>query len=317
MKRTKALTLLLFLVAANAWSQQLPQYTNYMLNQFGLNPAAVPQNSCVDAKFGYRQQWIGFDGSPNSQFFSITAFLTNKKKGYKKGKHAIGAYVESDATPPTKRDLAYLSYSYHKQLGRELWGAVGIHAGLMQYSYDMGGIVLSDPIPDPAINGNSSTFIYPEMNPGIWFYTKNMYSGLSVKNVVGNKLTGVFGYKNRLQRHIYVTYGYRFLSIGNKFSFIPSFNIKFATVSPVAVDLNFMVDYRNKIAIGLSYRNRDAVCALVRLPVGRIFTIGYAFDYTTSKIRLGSSNTHEVVLGIKFCKQKEFIEAPDICPAYH
>jgi type IX secretion system PorP/SprF family membrane protein len=314
MRKIAGLISVVFFVSI-ASAQQLPQYTNYMLNQFGLNPAAVPMNSCLEVKGGYRQQWVGFEGAPETQFISAAMFIPNKRTGYKKGKHAVGVYLEGDATPPTKRNTVYLSYSFHRQITRELWAAVGVHAGIMQYAYDMASIVIVDR-PDPAIYGNTSSLIYPDLNPGIWIYSKNTYGGLSIKNAMINKMTKVFGYENRLRHHYYVTYGHRFLSYGKTFSFIPSFNLKFAPMSPIAADLNFMVDYRNKISLGLTYRNRDALCALIRFGIGKVISVGYSFDFTTSKLRYTSSNTHEIVLGIKFCKQKEFTETPDICPAY-
>ena len=45
--------------------------------------------------------------------------------------------------------------------------------------------------------------------------------------------------------------------------------------------------------------------------------VAYAFDYNTSKIRLASSNSHEVMLTFKLCKAKDDKELPkEICPAY-
>ncbi len=304
----------LLLAAKFSYGQQLAQYSNYMLNQFVLNPAAVPQSACVEVKAGYRSQWVGFEGAPTTQFGSFCMFIPNKKKGYRKGKHAVGAYLENDETPPSRRQTAYFSYSYHKQITRELWGAVGVHAGIMQYQLDFSSLHLYDGV-DNAIS-NGSAILYPDLNPGIWLYSKNLYAGLSIKNAVGNKLTDVFGYDNRLRQHFYLTYGYRILSITRRHSFIPSINVKFVPLAPVAVDLNAMYDYRNKFAIGLSYRNRDAVCALVRLGLGKVFSVGYAFDFTTSKVRVASSNSHEIILGIKLCKGKEEHVDSEICPAY-
>lgn len=296
-------------------AQQLAQYTNYMLNQFVLNPAAVPQNSCVDIKAGNRTQWVGFTGAPKTNFVSLCMFLPSKKKGYKRGKHAVGAYIEDDETAPTRRTTAYLSYSFHRQISRDFTAAVGVHAGLMQYQVDFTSLHIVDGVDNAITTG--SALIYPDLNPGIWLYSKNSYAGLSIKNAVGNRLTKVFGYENRLSRHYYLTYGYRILSISKKHSFIPSFNVKFTVLTPPALDLNLMYDFRNKFSLGVSYRNRDAVCGLVRFAFGRVFSVGYSFDFTTSRIRHASSNTHEVILGIRLCKQKEFKEAPEICPAYH
>lgn len=315
----RILLLILLIVSASLSAQQLPQYTQYMLNHFGLNPAAVSSKNCWEVKLGYRQQWTGFVGAPITQYVSAVGFLKSKKKGYKKGKHAVGAYVENDATPPLSYTGAYLSYSYHKPIGRELWAAVGIHAGVMQSKIDLTGTNYKIEVAqsgDNALKGTQSKIIYPDLNPGIWLYNKHMYAGLSIKNAWGNKLVDVYGVKNRLTRHYYLTYGHRILSFSGTYSFIPSINLKYSAFGSFAADLNFMFDYSNRFALGLSYRNTDAICALVRIGIGKSISIGYSFDYTTSKIRFASSNTHEFVLGLKLCAGKGEREDDHYCPAY-
>ena len=68
-----------------------------------------------------------------------------------------------------------------------------------------------------------------------------------------------------------------------------------------SIDLNLMFDFENRAQLGLSYRNTDALAMMFKVNFLKHFTLGYSFDLTTSKMKLGSSNTHEILLGIYAC----------------
>jgi type IX secretion system PorP/SprF family membrane protein len=61
---------LFFFVFVRANGQQQPYYTQYILNNFILNPTLVGIENYWDFKTSYRSQWTGIKGSPT------TAYLT-------------------------------------------------------------------------------------------------------------------------------------------------------------------------------------------------------------------------------------------------
>ena len=48
-------------------------------------------------------------------------------------------------------------------------------------------------------------------------------------------------------------------------------------------------------------QNQDAVAFMIKLPFLKFFTLGYSYDITTSRLRVGGANTHELILGIYPC----------------
>src|ERR1700712_607269 len=56
-----------------AAAQQLPQYTQYVFNNYLLNPAVSGIENYTDAKLGYRSQWTGLNGAPVTSFLTINA----------------------------------------------------------------------------------------------------------------------------------------------------------------------------------------------------------------------------------------------------
>src|SRR3954469_22891785 len=73
----KRLTALLsFLILCSAVrAQQRPQYTQYIFNNFILNPAISGIENYIDVKAGYRTQWEGLEGAPQTSYISIHAPL--------------------------------------------------------------------------------------------------------------------------------------------------------------------------------------------------------------------------------------------------
>jgi hypothetical protein len=51
-------------------AQQRPQYTQYIFNNYLLNPALSGIENYVDFKAGFRKQWSGIDDAPQTTFAS-------------------------------------------------------------------------------------------------------------------------------------------------------------------------------------------------------------------------------------------------------
>ena len=301
------------------FAQQLSQYTQYTLNNYLLNPAVAGARPCTDVKTGYRTQWVGFESQPKDMFLSLYTPLKFKNKPMMKQKHAVGGYVERDQTGPSSRTAVYFSYSIHTPISRSYNLGAGIFGGFMQYAFNTSQLFTASGS-DATISGAGNKFIVPDFNPGIWLYSNNHYLGFSVKSILGNKFTQ----KSRLTRHMYFTTGYKITTAG-PWAFLPSTFVRFSPTSPFGIDLTLMADYANKIAIGASYRTTDGIAGIIKFTIKNLI-IGYSYDYNLSKIRLASSNAHEVILGLKFCPstgygsgQGKSGDNPNTnrCPAYN
>ncbi|MEP6701060.1 MAG: type IX secretion system membrane protein PorP/SprF, partial [Bacteroidota bacterium] len=54
-------------------AQQRPHYTQYILNNYILNPALSGIENYTDVKISTRDQWVGLNGAPKTSYFSIQA----------------------------------------------------------------------------------------------------------------------------------------------------------------------------------------------------------------------------------------------------
>lgn len=312
--RCLALPLLLMLGAAPAMAQQTAQYTQYVMNMFAINPAVAGSKDCIDVRLGYRQQWVGFPGAPVTGWATINSVLKPKKKrSFHANRHGIGAFVEADNTGPMGYTSFQLAYAYHLQMKEDVFLSMGLFAGIRQEKLSLGDVYAADHA-DPALANNGSVLVYPDLTPGIWLYGKSTWAGLSIQQFLGNRVEEI-GVETRLARNFIASVGHRY-RVNKNFSVVPSGLFKLTAGAPLALDINVMMEYRRKVGLGVSYRNQDAVAAMIKVPFLKYFSLGYSYDLTTSKLRSGGANTHEIILAIYPCTPMDPDKMIVRCPIF-
>ena len=102
--------------------------------------------------------------------------------------------------------------------------------------------------------------------------------------------------------------------MGDGFFFKPSTNIRMIPGSRPSIDITAMVDYKDKISLGIGARNGYGLIGLLKIDAFKYVTIGYAYDMSLSKMRFAGRHTHEIVLGIQACAKGDSRGIP--CAAY-
>jgi type IX secretion system PorP/SprF family membrane protein len=313
-----ALIFLLFAVGKSS-AQQLPQYSQYVLNYYALNPAAAGSYGCTDIRTGYRTQWVGFEGAPKTAVLSMNQLLKRRKKVWRKNRHGIGFLIESDATGsggPIRQTNFYVSYAYHVALMGNSYFAAGLFGGFVQYSLQTGNFNAADNgIIDPGLAGNTRSLVYPDFNPGILLYNPNQFIGLSIKKIVGNRISAVPTGTSRYARHLVLTMGKSFYNEYSLLKYSPSLQVMWTTFGAPSIMATMAASYNNNLEAGVFYRTiSDCIGAYIQWKVNKC-TFAYSFDYTLSKIRVSSANTHEIIIGYRICPKKELPSQTD-CPAF-
>jgi type IX secretion system PorP/SprF family membrane protein len=307
--------IVLLLAGQLIFAQQLRQYTNYIYNQFGHNPAVAGTKECSDVKLGHRIQWVGFEGAPTTSFVSFHTRI--KKKYIGGGYHGIGLYIERDNFGPFSNTYILPAYAYHIPLNFKYTLSAGAFLGIQQRVFES-NLRLFNPN-DNAIGGTRSIFVLPDLSTGVWLHSKKLYAGLAANQVITRRMRGLggqIGEESRLARHYNLTAGYKIICTP-VVSLIPSTMVKFLPMAPPAIDLNLLMDLKNTVSFGLSYRNRDAVAVLARFRLIPLLDMGYSFDLTTSQLKGGSRNTHEFWIGLNLCKRSYLERNSGACPAYN
>jgi type IX secretion system PorP/SprF family membrane protein len=299
----KKIIAILIMIAsiAEVYSQQLPHYSNYMLNDYPMNPAIGGSRPYFEGMSNNRYQWIGITDAPRTYMLSVNGPTKNLKMG-------LGGLLFTDIVGPTRRTGIYLSYAYHLKVAEKVKVSLGISGGLLQWMVDGSKITLHDPGDKVISNGVETSYI-PDFGAGVYAYStdKKWYVGASLPQIVQNKIrfkdyteTGL----SKLIMHYYVTAGYKF-NLSDDFKIEPSTCLKFVQPAPFQFDLGLRAIYKDKIWIGGAFRYLDAISAMVGFTMQENITLAYSYDFTSTDIKKYSTGTHELMIGIKFHKTPE------------
>lgn len=309
----KIFILLIFSQSFNfVFCQQNTQYTQYVLNNFLLNPAVGGTENYWNLKAGYRNQWIGFTGAPRTMFVSINGPVYSKSKSktrFKKPHHGVGGYVFKETIGTFRWIGGYFSYSYHLMITKEITASLGIFTGVKQFLIGEFEFIQSK---SDALNASGSRKYIPDGNAGVWVHSDYFFAGAAVNQIFQTKLGSpnpiVIGNIGKFN-HYFLTGGYKF-EMDLEFDFVPSVMIKSVNLSSFQFDVNFKLKYKDIIWGGLSYRHQDAVAALIGFTVREKLDFGYSYDFTISKLRNPSAGSHEVIVGLRILYHKEKNSCP-------
>ncbi|WP_242920029.1 PorP/SprF family type IX secretion system membrane protein [Pontibacter liquoris] len=325
------------LTAMQVLAQQKPQYTQYTLNNYLLNPAISGIEDYADLRLGTRQQWAGLEGAPQSYYLTLHMPLnkdvipsyrggrgnelpkeasTKRTNMYRRVRphHGLGAMAMTTQTGPLSRSSFSASYAYHLPVSKTTRISAGVAPGLVQYSLDP-SLVKTANSNDPAIMDGRVNEVKFDLTMGLWLYSQNYYVGVSGAQLVPARRryiqTGTPEDRDgKLQKHYFATAGLR-LDVSPALSFIPSVMVKLAQPSPASVDANLKALYGNRVWAGISYRHKDAVAGMAGINISPLLDVAYSYDASTSPLGVSHGGSHEVVLGLKLRNTSKVI-----CPVW-
>ena len=112
----KILALFFTIVFGNVvYAQQLPQLTQYMINNYAINPAIAGMYDYYQVNTTIRNQWVGINDAPSTTILSIY--------GKKNENVGFGGLIYNDQVGPTSRLGGSMSYTYHLNLSSSVKAA--------------------------------------------------------------------------------------------------------------------------------------------------------------------------------------------------
>ena len=246
--------ILAFIFSGSLYSQQLPQLTQFMDNNFVLNPAFAGMEDYYQVRTSIRNQWTGIADAPSTTILSIY--------GQQEENIGLGGVIFNDQFGPTSRTGGAVSYAYHLSLTEKVNLSLALSGGFTQFKIDKNGWNVANPN-DPLTQGDVVVETVPDATFGFNFYSKDWYLGLAVPqlltsnlNLLDDNLANALTSEQsgNLSRHIYVMGAYKFKA-NSKLELEPSFLLKSVAPTPMQFDFATRAIYDNKIWIGGSYRS--------------------------------------------------------------
>lgn len=290
-------------------AQQQAMFTQYMFNQLALNPAYAGIHEGISTSFLSRWQWVGFEGAPQTQTFSIHSPIKYRQV-------ALGAVLVHDKIGITESYGLNLDYAYRIALFNDTKLSFGLQATLNQYKVDYTRSEGNDPV---LASQNVSEF-NPNFGAGIMMHADHYYVGFSMPILFNNEVelaattdpnTGeiVRNYGDLVQ-HYFLTGGYVF-PLSRNLKLKPNVLLKWVDGAPLEIDLNANLLINEIVWLGLSYRSLDSFDALIQFQATPNLQFGYAYDfYTTSDLRQAQNGSHEIMINFVFNKRSDKVVTP-------
>jgi len=285
MKRILILVLA-FLSAGIVSAQQVPQFSQNMFNKLANNPGFAGSRGVIATSVLHRSQWMGVEGAPSTQNFSVDAEIPSLMSG-------VGLNIVKDEIAQFSNLGLQASYAFRIPLGKAQLG-LGMSVGMYQSGVD-GAAFNPAQNGDVAIPMNSVSGSKLDLGAGAYFNTQDVYIGISSAHLSQPVVEWSDGKQYALKRHYFLIAGY-YYELNPVLSLNPSIYLKNAPgVSQLDVNTNLI--YNNKLWGGVSYRLDEGLILLAGMDITDDLRFGIGYDVTMAN-PLG--NSFEVMLGYNF-----------------
>ncbi len=294
----KISSVLIVVLAITAWNkevfaQQDPMYTQYIDNLLVINPGFAGSQETGNLLMVSRNQWVSFDGAPNTLSFAYHTPLKEQNIG-------LGFSILNDRVGPQKQTGVYFDYSHFLQISEKYKLGMGLKGGV---SFYRAALTELNPInPDPIFSNDIYKNFLPNFGVGLYLFSDDTYFGLSVPNLIRNTISRddyETDYVRRQEIHLYAIAGKKFV-LDENIQLKANSMLRILQNAPVSVDLTALVGFKEKLWVGGMFRLGDSYGVLAQFKINEKMLIGYSYDITYSALKAFNNGTHEIMFGYNF-----------------
>lgn len=285
------LLLIAFLFLVNSSMAQLyPVSSQYIYHGIVINPAESGKDGALSMSLGYRNQWLGFEGSPKTISASVHAPLGNDKVG-------LGLLILSDSYGIISHTNFRGNYAYRIEMGNGIL-AFGLSASIIRMDVSPSKLIAEDP-DDDFFNYLAESTTQPNFGAGIYYRANNYFVGFSVPQLLAENRNISSVSNNSISDHSgysYFGYGGYQIRFHPHFSFEPSMLVRYFKGNALQFDITPQLGISDKIWIGANYRTEGAMTALLRCKIDHQISLGYSYDFEIGNKQRYLNNSHEIML---------------------
>ena len=294
------LTIICAFILQSMYSQQDSQYTQYMYNTPLVNPAYAGSRETITAFLLHRNQWVGLDGAPVTNNFSINMPVGDSNFG-------VGLNFVNDEIGPVSENEISADLAYFIQISENYKLSLGLKGTANLFQLDVNKLRIFDPA-DPQFQ-NVDTEFSPNVGAGLYLFSDKTYFGLSVPNFFES-----YRYNDnnveitKEKMHFYFIAGHVF-TLSPNIDFKPAVLSKIVEGAPLQADVTANFLFFDKLTLGAAYRWDASVSALAGFQISDSWFIGYGYDLETTKLSNYNSGSHEIFLRYEFFNRSR-VSAP-------
>lgn len=315
MKKFVTLTTLLLLLAlaGGVYAQQVPVFNQYIFNPYVYNPARAGSGENGQLFLGHKKQWANMPGAPSSSILTFELPLYAQNSG-------VGMTFYADQSHIFSKVGGSFTYAYHIRTGDadDQLLSFGVSGGFLNQRIDFSKAQIQT-ADDPTLLTKAQSSTAFEVAFGLRYTYKRLTLDFSAPQLANTSIrylddqggSGLSEFK--LVNHFLAGARYKIpLSIENQLYLEPVAMVRAVVNLPVQYDLNFLLNWHNKVSVGGGWRSGGAggvfasgINASFAAHINDNITIGYIYEMGgRQSLRPFLGDTHEFSLGFKFNKSQ-------------
>jgi type IX secretion system PorP/SprF family membrane protein len=322
MRRIGSIVLVICLTAGFGWSQQMPQYSQYLRNQYMVNPGSAGVYDFTDVTVSGRMQWAGFSNAPMTTYVSVcapigkgspresynpglrisTGLAQGPEVGTGKFKHAIGSQLFADQYGAFRKVQFSGTYAVHMPITKDINLSFGTKVGISTNTFLQDRALVANASSDNTytnFTSNQGNKNFMNIGAGLYLYSRKLFFGVSSDQLTRDMVSFGSGTANfEPTLHTTVLGGVKVPLMNSDLTLTPSFLIKYMSPAPMTIEGTIQLEYQQAVWCGVSYRHLDAVVGMIGMNISNRLKFGYSYDFSLSKLKTYSSGGHELILGI-------------------
>lgn len=271
-------------------AQLRPLSSQYLTNQFMINPAYVGVHKVLMTTASTRGQWIGIDGAPWTHTVSVNSSITDR--------FGVGAMLISDnyGINNNLESVAAVSYKIN-WLENTL--SFGLQVGWQQHRIDYSKLNL-EYADDPNVDFDATSFNETNVGVGVFYKNNRFYAGFSLPYI--RNVTSANG--TEIRRHYYISAGY-LIDYSDFLKFKPAMLASIIEGGTVSVELNAQLIINDMVSLGVLLKDLDAFGFNINYVEGGYMRVGYAYEVAFGPLATASFGIHELIFSIDIALLKK------------
>jgi type IX secretion system PorP/SprF family membrane protein len=273
-----------------------------MYNTININPAYAGSRGVLSVFGLHRTQWVGLDGAPTTNSFSINTPIQNSRIG-------IGVSFVNDKIGASEQNNISGDFSYTIPVSLDYKLSFGLKASANLLNVDYTKLDRYD-LNDPKFQNNIDNVFSPNIGAGVYFHSDKLYVGFSVPNFLPlRRFDDVVSSAVENSLHYYLIGGYVF-DVSPSLKLKPTFMTKMVSGAPLQLDLSANALIQDKLTVGLAWRWDAALTAMAGFQLSDGLFVGYSYDFETTSLSNYNSGSHEVFLRFELLNIQKRIITP-------
>ena len=313
----------LVLVGMNCFSQQLPQFTQFINNTTLFNPSMMAMENNALISIGGRWQMLGFGSEPRTAFISGQTGINKKSnstlnpslrisqknsdndtlKPSQFSQH-LGGQLLFDSYGAFNRTSLNGLYSISVDLNPDWKLLAGLKFGYSNFGFDMTKAQVAqntdiDQEYDSYIANGSNRNSF-DLSAGFTLVSKNYFIGFAANQFTKTSMdfnTSNSYFDQRMHWNLITGYTY---AIPGIVDFQGMILMKKMAPTPLSIELALKAVLPNQLWLGVHFRNHASVGFMAGFIIDNKFQLGYSLDLNTNRLISLTNGGHELILSYRF-----------------